>query len=483
MDVKSLFGLTVIPAGIFGGIVVACLSQRIRDLFFLLLVFLTPFIERLDLNYVSREWYRGTSRGFEVSVPDILAISILVSTVLFPRRDQVRAFWPASLGLMLLFFLYTAFNVAISDPRLFGLFELFRMARGLVLVLAVAFYVRTDREVRLFLAAMALVIAYQSVLAIKQRYLGGVHRVYGTLDESNSLSGFLCMTSPLLVAGLNSRVPTPLKLLCALVIPLVCVAEILTISRAGVITISIVLLGATLATASLRLTQRTVACGIVIVLGAAGMLAKSWNTLSTRFHESNLKQEYGNKKNLGRGYYIRIAKVIAGDRLFGVGLNNWSYWVSNRYGPKAGYRFVPYKGTDHEPSDKIPENSNLDEAQAAPAHNLSALTVGELGIPGLALFLLLWLRWFQMGASFLRHRVADPLRRIPVGIFFGFWGMFLQCLTEWFFRHLPLYYMFHIMLGVLMSLYYIKQQALKTAPVAVEPEPTLCPNSVFAPSL
>ena len=474
MDLKSLFGLTVIPAAMFGGIVVACLSKRIRDLFFLLLVFLSPLIERLDLNYVSREWYRGTSRGFEISVLDILAISVLVSTVLFPRQDQARGFWPASFGLMLLFFFYAAFNVAISDPHLFGLFELFRMLRGFVLVLAVAFYVRTEREVRLFLGAMACLIAYEGLLALKQRYLDGVHRVSGTLDESNSLSGFLCLTSPLLVVGFNSQVPRLLKVLCLLSIPLACVGEILTISRAGVITIAIVLLGATFATASLHLRPRTIAATMVILLGAAGLLAKSWNTLSARFHESNLKEEYGNKKNLGRGYYIRIAKVIAADRWFGVGLNNWSYWVSNKYGPKEGYPFVPYKGTDREPSDKIPNNSNLDEAQAAPAHNLSALTVGELGIPGLALFLMLWLRWFQMGASFLKPRVADPMRRIPVGIFFGFCGMFLQCLTEWFYRHLPLYYVFHVMLGVLMSLYYIRRRTIPqtlAAPVVPQAAP------------
>jgi hypothetical protein len=480
MDVKTLFGLTVIPAGILGGILVACLSTRIRDLFFLLLVFLPPFIERLDLNYVSREWYRGTSRGFEVSVLDILAISILVSTVLFPRRDQIRGFWPASFGLMLLFFCYAAFNVAISEPHLFGLFELFRMVRGFVLVLAVAFYVRTEREVRLFLTAMVLLITYEALLALKQRYLGGVHRVYGTLDESNSLSGFLCMTSPLLVAGLNSQVPTKLKVLCALVIPLACVAEILTISRAGLITIGLVLFGAMLTTASLRITPRTVTVAVVIVLGATGMLAKSWKTLSTRFHESNFKEEYENKKNLGRGYYIRIAKVIAGERLFGVGLNNWSYWVSNKYGPKEGYPFVSYKGTDREPSDKIPENSNLDEAQAAPAHNLTALTVGELGIPGLALFLLMWLRWFQIGATFVKRRTADPLRRIPVGIFLGFCGMFLQCLTEWFYRHLPLYYIFHVMLGVLLSLYHTRRQELRSAMVQVETEPARFPGTAFA---
>ena len=65
---------------------------------------------------------------------------------------------------------------------------------------------------------------------------------------------------------------------------------------------------------------------------------------------------------------------------------NWSYWVSNKIGPQHGYKFVPYKGTDREPRTIIPSDSNVDEAQAAPAHNLGALTVGELGIPGLIYF-------------------------------------------------------------------------------------------------
>src|SRR5438105_2005881 len=84
--------------------------------------------------------------------------------------------------------------------------------------------------------------------------------------------------------------------------------------------------------------------------------------------------------SLGRGYYIRVAAAIAEDRWFGVGLNNWSYWVSQKYGPMLGYRFVPYRGMDKDPSLVIPPGSNVDEAQAAPAHSLAALTVGELGI-------------------------------------------------------------------------------------------------------
>jgi len=154
-----------------------------------------------------------------------------------------------------------------------------------------------------------------------------------------------------------------------------------------------------------------------------------------------------------------MAKAIVHEYFFGVGLNNWSYWVSNKIGPQHGYKFVPYKGTEYAPSDVVPSDSNVDEAQAAPAHNIEALTVGELGIPGLALFSLVWLRWLQMAGSFFLRRTPEPMYRMPIGIFFGFCGMFLQCLTEWVFRHLPLYYTFHVMLGVLMSLYYLKRQA------------------------
>ena len=124
MDLKSLFGLTVLPGSIVAGIIAASLSKKVRDLFFLALVATCPLIERLDVNFVSREWYRGTSRGFEVSILDVLAISVLAGSILAPRQGQSRMYWPASFGLMLLFFLYAGFNVAYADPRLFGLFEL-----------------------------------------------------------------------------------------------------------------------------------------------------------------------------------------------------------------------------------------------------------------------------------------------------------------------------------------------------------------------
>ena len=488
MDTKTLFGLTVIPATALGGIVLASVSSRIRDLFFVLLVFLTPLVEFLDVNFVSREWYRGTSRGFEVSVLDILLLSLLVSAVVMPRRGETRGYWPASLGLLLLFFCYACYNVGISDPKLFGLFELSKMLRGIMLFVAVAFYLRTEREMRLLIFALGMTVCYQAALAFKQRYWSGVHRVYGTMDDSNSLSVYFCTTAPFFVAALASRLPKLLKCLCIATIVLACLGQILTISRAGIIIIAAVLLGAALSTMSWEISRRRIAIALVVLMGAGAITAKSWNTLRARFAESSLSQEYGhNKKNLGRGYYIRIAEAIARDNWLGVGLNNWSFWVSNKYGPRLGYWFVPYRGTDDEPSYVLPPESNVDMPQAAPAHSLGALTLGELGIPGFVLLTFIWLRWFQMGASFLWKRTADPMRRMGVGIFFSLAGIFLQSLTEWVFRHLPIYYTIHILLGALASLYYIKRCERKAAAIEAELEtapiesPSLGPVYAGAP--
>ena len=366
---------------------------------------------------------------------------------------------------------YCVVNVAISEPRLFGLFELSKMARGLMIFLAVAMYVRSERDLRLLLVALALVIGYEGYLALKQRYLWGIHRVFGTLDHSNSLSALVCLIAPVFVAAFNSRLPLWLKLLCTAALASSAVTVVLAISRAGVVTLAFVLAACALATMTYRLNARKLAIFAVVAVAVTAITAKSWVTLRERFSESTISEEYSQKRNQGRGYYLRVAHAIAAECPFGVGLNNWSYWVSNHYGPKLGYNFTPYRGTDREPSYHIrPGATNIDDPQAAPAHNLGALTLGELGYPGLLIFALLWLRWLTLGLRFFWRRSPDPMRRVAIGIFFGMLGLWLQSLTEWVFRHSPIFYMFHILLGALAGLCYLRRMERKAEALQGEEE-------------
>lgn len=459
MQQKDVIAFLILFSAGCGGVLLACLSKRIRDLFFVLIIPAAAVTEYIDVNFVSRDWYRGTTCGFEVSMVDVLSVSLLVSSILVPRRGEKRSYWPASLGFMLMFFAYACFSVAISEPKLWGLFELSKMVRGIIMFLAVAFYVRSERELRLFVFALGLAVLYEGFRGVEQRYVYGIQRVFANLDAPNSLSMYMCMTAPVFVTVLTSRFPRILKIEATCVIMLAFISVLLTVSRAGLVIICLVLLASAVITVSIKVTPQKLGVALLILIGLGGALAKGWKTIDSRFQGDSLRKEYEDKHAMGRGYYIRIAAAIADDHFFGVGLNNWSYWVSNKYGPEQGWNFVAYRyGTAKDPGWTVPVGSNLDNAQAAPAHSLAALTAGELGIPGLLLFTIVWMRWFQMGAGFLWPRTLDPMRRVGIGLFFGTWGIFLQSITEWVFHQSPIYYTFNIMLGVLASLCYLKKQ-------------------------
>src|SRR5438105_9740560 len=297
MGNKYVIGFALLVIATFGGTIATCFSKRLRDLFFIAMILLAPMTEDYDINFMSRDFYRGTTRGIEISLVDVLSVSILISSVLFPRPDQKRFFWPASLGLMLIFFAYCCFNVALADPNIFGVFDLSKMIRGMTMFVTVAFFVQSEREMKLLLFALGLIICWEGVQGFRQRYQYHMERVPGTLDDSNSLSVFLCTTAPLFVAAINSRIPVWLKLLSAATVGAACLGVVLTVSRAGVTIMAAMLLAATLVTISWRITARKVICTLLIICTAAGIAAKSWNTLQSRFKSSDLAQEYENKHN------------------------------------------------------------------------------------------------------------------------------------------------------------------------------------------
>jgi hypothetical protein len=189
--------------------------------------------------------------------------------------------------------------------------------------------------------------------------------------------------------------------------------------------------------------------------------------MQRRYSEATFQEEYFDPSIDGRGVYLRLSQTIAKDHFFGVGLNNWSYYVSKTYGPQLGYRFVDYDfliatyGTE---DDKLFANSYL----AAPAHNLGALTLGELGVPGLLLFSLLWMRWVSMGIPFLFLPRADPMRALGVGLLFSVCGIFGQSLTEWVYRQTPILFTFYILLGALASLAHDRRRARAEAAEAAD---------------
>src|SRR5438067_645756 len=101
MKPAHAIALALIPFVAVAGAVAATWSRRVRDVFFFLMVSLAVFAERLDVNFFSQAWYRGTTRGIQVTVLELLAFCLLLGCWLGRRADERRWFWPASLGVML----------------------------------------------------------------------------------------------------------------------------------------------------------------------------------------------------------------------------------------------------------------------------------------------------------------------------------------------------------------------------------------------
>ena len=460
MEAKDLIALALLLVAIPTGILVATVSLRARDAAFFIMVAATVVTDRLDVNFLSHFWYRGTTRGLEFSLVDLLAISVFAGSLLRPRPGKSHFYWPAGFGLMLVFFLYAVGSVIFSDPKVYGVFELSKMVRGFLFFLAAAMYVRSPRELGILVLALACAVCFEAALALKQRLIGGMDRVPGSLDHENSLSMYMCLVAPIFVAAATSSLSKFLRVLSIVAIGAAALCSVLTISRAGVPIFALVMLGATAFCVSWRITPKKLFATALVGLCIAGLAFKTWDSLKGRYAEASFQDEYLDDQQEGRGYYFRLAKVIMEDKFFGVGLNNWSYWVSKKYGAMVGRPYDNY-GDLH--SSRPDDQTVEDLVWAAPAHNLAALTVGELGVPGLILFALLWVRWFQMGLRFLFQRTPEVMQRLGIGLFFCLCGIFLHSLTEWTFRQTHIFLTFNILIGTLASLCYAKRQVRKAA--------------------
>jgi hypothetical protein len=464
METKHLLALIILLVLTCGSVSLALLSHRIRAVMFFLLVFGTIYTERMDVNFFGDYWYRGTSRGVEISLLDVLTFSILVAELLAPRFRQKRWFWPVGLGLLLMYFAWCTISVIAAEPKYYGAWELVKVARSIVLLVACALYVRSRFELGLLVLALGSAVGVEAIYGVKQRIVDGSFRVPGTLDHENSLSMYLCTVAPVLLAAALADWSKWLRWFCGLACAVASLTELLTISRTGIPTFAIGMLGVTFGCISWKITRKKVLIGSLIVLTATAVLAKAWDQLASRYMSASLKEEYLDEQNEGRGIYWRWAAAIVDDHPYGIGLNNWSYYVSKTYGPRLGYAYE-----DYDEIKVAPQMADLPSIRyAAPAHSLAALTIGELGIPGIILLLLVWFRWFQVGATFLRRRLnADPMHRLGIGCLFATWGIFIHSITEWTYRQTSLMFAYHILAGTMAALYYHRRQARKAEAEAV----------------
>ncbi len=438
------------------GILVARSNPRVLNFVFVALLFGTTqpgslFGLPTDINFLSREWYRGTTRGIEISYLDLLAVILLFSSLSVRAREGIRYVRPPSFGFFKIYFIWALLTVLlVSEPKIFGLFELTKIFRAMVIFLAVWAFMRSPDQVRLFVYVLIMIAFYEAAIALHHRYILGAHRVSGTLGHPNALSMYCLQIFPILISVWFAHDISPrLRKFCLLAIFLTAGVIILTISRTGFASLVILAFFTILLNVRNRLTARNIRIIFLAILASSVMTYKAWDSLSSRFVYFEFENEYLTEKGDRGSYFRQGMPALEDDPLFGVGLNNWSYWISNRYGGEAGYYVDPYPSIDFAP----PDNSR----QAAPAHNLYLLTVVELGWVGLVLLVALFVRWLYISGTGLLKIDGGLLGRVRLGAFFSLCGVLMQSTTEWEFRITSMYFLGHITISIATFIYYTQR--------------------------
>lgn len=427
----------------------ALVYRWFRHVIVFVLILGTMWPELFDINFLSEEWYKGSTRGIEINYLDLLVVSLLLAMMMSASRDRFRFFWPTGLGLMILYFVYAGLNVAMSEPKIFGVFEWTKIFRGTLLFTAIAYYVRGPAELRVIMLGLMTAAIWEGLDALYLRYIVGAHRVWGTFAHPNLLSLYGCVMGPIMVVGAmtSQRISTRLLYLFAGALSAVCV--VLSISRTGAAVLPILIAVAVLGSLRLRFSTVNVVLVVVMALAGAGMLGKAWSTLMSRYSEASLAEEYLTEGQ-GRGSYLQVAAHILATHPFGIGLNNWSWWV-NEHAAEMNLPNVPYPSIEEIRSGGDLSDRMAGEMQMGPAHNLLALTAGELGWPGLFLFSAMLCQWFYMSLRVWLSR-WPRYKWYGLAMFCGLLGVFLQNLTEYEFRLTPIYYLTLLLVGSLPPL-------------------------------
>jgi O-antigen ligase len=275
-------------------------------------------------------------------------------------------------------------SVSLGNDWLFGAFDLFSLAMSILVFLYTASEIRAPRELRLVLVALMMTVALEGTIALGQYATGStlgldffgaswkysaapglatLTRVSGTLGHPNSLALFFDLLLPLGFSLLFCPMPRlPWYLLLATV-TLGTAGLVTSLSRGGMTAVG-------LAVAIILLVHWRKRVGLIqgsIILGTAALFVISLIlTTQNPIQERFFQQDYGSA--YGRVPHMRVALRILRDRpLFGVGMN--------RYTAAAQYY-------DHTPERII-------TAWEGPVHNLFLFIAGEIGLVGLAFFLLL----------------------------------------------------------------------------------------------
>ncbi|MGV3526668.1 MAG: O-antigen ligase family protein [Candidatus Sericytochromatia bacterium] len=415
-------------------------QRALRSAVLPLLVLLT--VKTQDINFVSMEWYRGTAKGFEISLVDLLALGMLGALWLERRRFKLTP-WPPGSTLFWLYFACSALSVVNAAEPVFVGFELFKMLRMYLLFWVFSHWIQHPRELQWFLRGIAVAMLYIFYEMLNQKYRLGMWQAKGPFPHQNSLvmyvNLFNCLLFSYVLNQKRAQVLNSLFWLGLLGVGMLC--TVFTFSRGGLMFLALGLglvfaFSYTPGQISLRKTAM-----LMLALLACGAIGwKASDSISERF-------ETAPEESMEVRQVLAIAALrMVADKPLGVGLNQFGLKIN-----------PPYPYGDHIPRKEV-RSEDEEEEKGGLVETVYLMIAAECGWHSLGLYLLL-LWGFCFRAFRLFFKARDPVyKSLALGLAAGLSATYLESCFEWVLKQSNNFYQLMLIFGLILALERLEQR-------------------------
>ena len=366
-------------------------------------------------------------------------------------------FWPLALFLSL-----HLLSIPLAADRGLALLELLRMLKMVLLMLVLKAYISSRRDLRFVITLLLITVIMQGGLACLQwvsgealglGFLGehgfwdladrsgSVGRAGGTLGHANSLACFLDLLTPLALSLALASSSRGQRILAAVAVVAGVAGVFVTLSRAAWLALPLGL--ATVLVLHIRGKRVDLRKLGLIFLGSmvlvAVVVAVNADLIALRF--SRVWSTSGQ-------FRLSTAKtalnMIRSKPFFGIGANNYEA-VSDAYLTADDGSFNP-------------ENARI------VVHNVFLLHAAELGLTGLAAFLIVLFALLKLAWQLASSRSKD-IGATCLGILGGIVALLMQNQLGWGFRYDPIFTLFWFLAGLVLAMDRIRarDEALVTS--------------------
>ena len=441
MSAASLLGIVVFLCGVPAVTCVLLYFPKWRRTCITLMVFTTCHIKKPFYQEVFYTFYRGVDRGYGVTIPDLFFFGFALYLLI---KKPYKLNWnPYALWAWWLVILCSIISLANAGVITYGLFTIHKLIRAAVLFWVTVNIIRDKRDIQAVLTGFTAALFWQGTVVIWKKYIvqTTVNRVTGSFNHPNALTMYLDLILPVIWACFMEKVLSRRTAKWALpAIGLAFVSVIFTKSRAGIVLMPLTLFGTTCVSMAFKPTGHKIGIALIALLAGGIVMSAAMPTIIRRFEKAP-KQSAET-----RHYFNDAAKAMAQDRMFGCGINQYSWSLDN-----TDYYWYMYPEALELPDPEEFRESEYGRSRLGTAHHIYYLFMGEIGRPGLAAYILL-LALVYVRTLWTLLRTKDPLTRaLMIGMTFSFALVYVHGTLEWVWRQTQTMYLYFILAGLMVA--------------------------------